>query len=142
MQFKRCFKCLLELPIDAFYKHARMADRRLNKCKDCTKKDVAAHRLQNLDKLRAYDRARASQPHRIEKNKRVTAEWRKNHPKRRAAQVALNNALRDGRVKKFPCMVCGFDAEAHHPDYDSPLDVVWLCSTHHKQAHAMVKKVA
>lgn len=37
---KRCFKCYKILPIEDFYKHKRMGDGHLNKCKYCTKNDV------------------------------------------------------------------------------------------------------
>ena len=37
---KVCFKCEIEQPITEFYKHARMEDGHLNKCKNCTKKDT------------------------------------------------------------------------------------------------------
>lgn len=135
---KRCFKCLCEKPLDDFYKHPRMADGRLNKCKDCTKKDVDAHRQSNLERVRSYDRMRASQPHRIALRQRVQSEWKKEHPNRRKAQNQLSHAVRAGKLKKQPCWVCGAHAVAHHPDYDRPLDVVWLCQPHHKQAHALV----
>jgi hypothetical protein len=47
------------------------------------------------------------------------------------------------------CFKCGIEKtpahdekpEAHHPDYSAPLDVVWLCSAHHKQAHALINAV-
>lgn len=77
-------------------------------------------------------------PHRKALAKRVQDEWKSKYPNRRAANIALGNAVRDGKVKKQPCFVCGDKAVAHHPDYDRPLDVVWLCQAHHKQAHAMV----
>jgi hypothetical protein len=135
---KRCFKCLCEKPLEAFYKHARMGDGRLNKCIECTKRDVNKHRQENLEKIRAYDKKRASMPHRVALSKRAHQEWKSNYPNRRAAQIKLGNAVRAGKVKKQPCWICGANAVAHHPDYDRPLDVVWLCHPHHGQAHALV----
>ena len=36
-----------------------------------------------------------------------------------------------------PCEVCGVTpANAHHDDYARPLDVRWLCDTHHNRLHA------
>ena len=140
MTTKRCFKCACEKPLEGFYKHAQMSDGRLNKCIACTKNDVNAHRQANLERIRAYDKMRASQPHRMALAKRVNAEWQAKYPERRAANVTLGNAVRDGRIKKQPCWVCGLKAVAHHPDYDRPLDVVWLCQPHHKQTHALVKE--
>lgn len=34
---KTCFVCNLEKPLDNFYKHPKMPDGHLNKCKECTK---------------------------------------------------------------------------------------------------------
>lgn len=138
MTTKNCFKCFQGKPLDEFYKHAQMSDGHLNKCKECTKQDALAHRLANIDKYRSYDRMRASMPHRVAQAKRVFESWKLNHPERRAANVALGNAVRDGRIHKQPCWVCGLKAVAHHPDYSRPLDVVWLCQPHHKQAHALI----
>ena len=142
MRFKRCFKCGVTMPLSAFYRHAQMGDGHLNKCKECTKKDTTGHRLARIEHYRQYDRVRASQPHRLRQNREISAAWRKAHPKRRAAQITVGNALRDGKIFHQPCFVCGEKAEAHHPDYDHPLDVVWLCPPHHKQAHALARKAA
>ena len=62
---KKCFKCLRMLPLDAFYKHAAMANGHLNKCKECTKKDAKKHRIENIERIRQYDRMRGSMPHRV-----------------------------------------------------------------------------
>ena len=134
---KKCFKCQCEKPFDAFYKHAMMGDGRLGKCKECTKADVNKHRQENLERIRAYDKMRASMPHRIASRNAIVKAYEKRFPERKKAVSMLNNAVRDGKVKKHPCWVCGNKAVAHHPDYSRPLDVVWLCQAHHKQTHAL-----
>lgn len=139
MTTKRCFKCLCEKPFEAFYKHAAMGDGHLGKCKECTKKDVLEHRLNNLERIRAYDKMRAANPHRIALQVKNTAVYRAQFPKRAKANAMVNKATREGLLKKQPCWVCGEKALAHHPDYDRPLDVVWLCQIHHKQTHAIVQ---
>lgn len=55
----------------------------------------------------------------------------------RAAITAVNNAVRDGRLERGPCEVCGATpAQGHHDDYGAPLEVRWLCTTHHAEHHA------
>jgi hypothetical protein len=134
---KTCFKCKTEKPLTEFYKHPMMGDGHLNKCKECARRDVRAHRAAN-ESVREYDRARASQPHRVALRQQMQERFRADHPERRAAHLAVQYAIRAGRMEKLPCWVCGEKAEAHHPDYAQPLDVVWLCPRHHKQTHAMV----
>lgn len=108
------------------------------RCKECVKASVRANRLDRIDYYRQYDRMRASQPHRMANNFQQSQSWRQEFPNRRRAQGLVQHALRSGKLQKLPCMVCGEKAVAHHPDYDRPLDVVWLCQPHHKQAHALV----
>ena len=50
----RCKHCLIEKPADGFYASNR------TKCKDCIKKAVTEHRQANLERVRAYDRMRAT----------------------------------------------------------------------------------
>ena len=136
---KVCFKCRTAKPEDAFYKHPMMADGRLGKCKECAKKDSSKNRWAKIEQHRQYDRQRASQPHRVALRARVQKEWRERHPHRRYAQNVLAAAIKSGKIAPLPCMICGEKAEAHHTHYDAPLEVVWLCSPHHKQAHALAK---
>ena len=52
------------------------------------------------------------------------------------AHAAVARAIKTGDLVKEPCQVCGSpESEAHHPDYSSPLDVMWLCSLHHNRLH-------
>jgi hypothetical protein len=47
--FKRCFKCGLLLPLSEFYAHPQMGDGHLNKCKNCTKRDVHENYLKKIE---------------------------------------------------------------------------------------------
>jgi hypothetical protein len=48
----------------------------------------------------------------------------------------VGNALRDSKLFKTPCIVCGsLKSEAHHEDYSKPLEVIWLCRRHHMERH-------
>jgi hypothetical protein len=133
---KRCFKCGEVKPLTDFYKHPKMADGHVNKCKPCNKSDVWHHRKENIERIRAYDRDRAKNPDRIARTQQNTAEYLEKYPDRYAANIALGNALRSGKIKKMPCFMCGeLKVEAHHPDYSAPLAVSWLCAAHHKELH-------
>ena len=67
--------------------------------------------------------------------------WRQSHPmteeqrKKDNARSYAKVYLKRGLLVKKGCAVCGEDAQMHHPDYDRPLDVVWLCKKHHRDIH-------
>lgn len=145
---KQCFKCKSVKPIGDYYKHPRMADGHLNKCKECQKENTKAARGRRPEHYREYEKARANLPHRVQAraeyaktqpgkaaHKAAGIRYGKAYPNKRTAHYALNNAVRDGKVTRLPCSICGKKAHAHHPDYDRPLDVIWLCPPHHKQEH-------
>ena len=57
-------------------------------------------------------------------------------PERTSARMAVTRALRDGRLTKLPCFICGDpDTQGHHPNYSAALDVIWLCRKHHDEIH-------
>jgi hypothetical protein len=138
---KTCFKCKKEKPFEMFYKHSRMGDGYLNKCKECTKNDVAQHRSENLEKIRAYDRERGKLAHRIALRTEVNRAWRAEDLRRQKAHTAVRSAIQSGSLVKSPCIRCGNEKSvAHHEDYDKPLDVMWLCQPCHKQRHKELKE--
>ena len=55
--------------------------------------------------------------------------------KRAKARSILNHYLRDNHIEKKPCEICGAKAEAHHDNYDKPLEIRWLCFRHHREWH-------
>lgn len=57
----------------------------------------------------------------------------------RAARRKVATELEAGRMTRGLCEVCGaIKTEAHHEDYAKPLDVRWLCRSHHAIADAML----
>lgn len=63
--------------------------------------------------------------------------WRQQNPKSYLAHLSVKNAVNLGVIVRLPCEVCGDEkSEAHHPDYDRPYDVQWLCRRHHKRLHS------
>lgn len=159
---KACFKCKQFKPHDAFYANSAMRDGCMGKCKECTKADVRANYRAHLDKFREYDRKRAMAPHRVAARsayqrtqsgieavvrakrkydrsplkKAAMQRYRGKFPSKRTAHVMCGNAIRDGRLIRQPCEVCGnAKSQAHHDDYSKPLDVRWLCTKHHAEWH-------
>lgn len=56
--------------------------------------------------------------------------------KRRKARFLVNRGVKKGTLIKLDCEECGDPkSEAHHLDYDKPLEVIWLCFKHHRQLH-------
>ena len=128
---KTCFKCKEEKPVEGFYRHSRMADGRVNKCKECNKKDVRENRYKRADYYREYDRKRGSR-----QDKAYRDSYRERFPEKYKAHYLLTNAVRDGRVKRQSCEKCGReDTHGHHHDYSKPLEVRWLCPPCHAEEH-------
>ncbi len=60
----------------------------------------------------------------------------KRYPDHASARKQVQQAIRSGKLKRGSCVVCGKEnANAHHEDYSKPLDITWLCRTHHREAH-------
>ena len=64
---KKCFKCGIEKELTEFYKHPRMADGTVNKCKECNKKDVRDNRLDKKEYYDEFDRNRFNKQERMKK---------------------------------------------------------------------------
>jgi hypothetical protein len=152
---KICKKCEKELPIGEFYVHAAMKDGHLNFCKSCVRQRVTKHRGNNLERIQEYDRNRGMLPNRVQKRKEyiqtehgkkiknsISMKWTRNNPRKKSAEIKLNNYLRSHPEIKESCRVCGSKiSQAHHENYDKPLEVVWLCPKHHKDRHREMEEL-
>lgn len=53
-----------------------------------------------------------------------------------AAGILVRRAVRLGTLSRLSCERCGHPrTHGHHSDYSKPLEVTWLCATHHRRVH-------
>ena len=117
---KKCSLCNEEKDFSLFHKDKNTKTGCSAYCKSCKK-------IQDKKYIRNY-----LYTEQVKERKKT---WRENNPERKSAHMKVYYAIKKGFLFKQPCFICGEKAEAHHPDYSRPLDVVWLCSPHHRQAH-------
>lgn len=62
--------------------------------------------------------------------------------KKANARAYVKEYIKRGNIEKQPCVVCGTmeNLEAHHEDYNKPLEVIWYCRKHHVEMHEEAKK--
>lgn len=141
MNQKQCRVCGILQSIENFHRNPSMADGRFNSCRTCRslaernryqanperiRARVRTYRADNVNAVRARDRLRGF---RIYDRQKV------------AARRYVRDALSKGILVRQPCEVCGEShTDAHHPDYDQPLTVQWLCRRHHGVVHQRISR--
>jgi hypothetical protein len=154
MTLKTCNSCHVVLPLEEFHMNARRLDGHDHRCKNCAnaykrahastpraKQNKATYRRNNKQRFSEWSAAwRARHP---DKFRKVLRDHNLRHPDKRKGRNKFSNALRDGKIFRGPCAVCGLpNAEAHHSDYSKPLDVTWLCKLHHEELHTQADALA
>lgn len=124
---KKCFKCGKRLPLSSFYRHPSTADGHLNKCKECTKKDV--HR-NYTNKIADESFVDAERERSREKYRRLYAELhipsKHNENKKTNLFLRKQGLNMDGK-------------EAHHWNYNDRNDVFILSKSLHRNIHLFLK---
>ena len=101
------------------------------RCCEYARQYRAKHRL----KLRVYNRQYNKLWRKVHGYRDVKS-WRLAHPERARLYDIFHYAVRIGRIKKQPCVICGKKkSQAHHPNYLNPFDVEWLCVLCHRHRH-------
>lgn len=141
----QCSVCLRVLPASAFY------HRVTGRCRECHKLKVRENRKTKLAYYLKYDRQRSNDPKRVALRQTYAASahgreilkvnrkaWQQRNQKKRRAHVIVGNYVRDGKLAKQPCETCGSTTvQAHHDDYDKPLEVRWFCRPCHMAHHRL-----
>jgi len=134
---RRCTKCGAVKPLGEFGPELRSRRGRRRQCRDCHNEYQRVWRAKNRENVRATGR-RYYEGHRAEMLARARgpdARWRRD-----LSQFVLL-AVRFGVIpQKHACEHCGVSDRAaalvrHHPAYERPLDVVWLCTECHGAVH-------
>lgn len=135
---KTCFKCGEEKPIEDFYRHPKMADGHMGKCKECAKADVRENRSIRRSQYAAYERQRFNEPGRRARVLEAQRQRRAKYPEKEKARQAVRKAIKGGTLMREGCELCGELAEAHHENYSRALEVRWLCFRHHREEHGQI----
>jgi hypothetical protein len=71
-------------------------------------------------------------------NRKKHSELTEGQRKKANARSYVNVYIRRGLVIRKCCEACGAEkSQAHHPDYDKPLEVIWLCKPCHMKEHGI-----
>lgn len=74
----------------------------------------------------------------LEKNREVIYKRRNKYVAEKTgyAVAKVEEAIRSGKMVRLSCEICGEEkAEAHHDNYNNPLEVRWLCKKCHTEWH-------
>ncbi len=90
------------------------------------------------DRKKRLEAAKKWQTENPEKKRLSVEKWGENNKEKRKCHYKVKAAIRNGSLIKTPCQECGeTKVHAHHVGYEKPLDVQWLCSKHHGEAHRL-----
>ena len=104
------------------------------KNKNIILKKTKKYREKNRDKSARW--SKKWRENNKERRRLYSKEWRKNNKEKDQAHKKLNYALKTGKIIKQNCEFCGSAKSfGHHPNYNFPLIVRWVCPLHHSFIH-------
>lgn len=124
MELIQCNKCHQEKPLSDF--HKLKGNKYRKTCKLCIREyDKSPIRKKRHNAWRNSPKGKL-------RIKQYNNENKEEIRLRKRAQNAVHVAIRNKILKRKPCEICGnLKAQAHHEDYNEPLEVKWLCQSCH-----------
>lgn len=101
------------------------------------------YRKKHAEWNRVWNQSKGKSPERLAKRAAQMRAYRKTdaYKEMQKAHGIVRRAIDSGKIQRMPCEKCGIGAtEAHHPDYSKPLEIMWLCKSHHVAEHHHDKK--
>lgn len=141
---KICIKCRIEKPVKEFHKKATSKDGYRSMCKKC--RSVLRTDINTESNKKAKIKYRSTIKGKLKekeynsskKHLESTNRWRSNNRTANNAQAIARRVYKE--IK--PCEVCGTvdNIIRHHPDYNNPKEIKWLCKKHHRILHENLLK--
>lgn len=122
---KNCKTCGVELTEENAYRYSNRKGL-MNECKLCFVKRNKENRQNHKEYYREY----------------YKKYYHLRPTEKKKAWAKLREAIDRGDIVKKPCAICGNkdNLEAHHFDYNKPLEVIWFCKKHHRETHKKLIK--
>lgn len=145
---KACSRCKTEKNESEFSKNRRNTDGLFYVCKDCSRECKKIWTEQNKEHLRNYRETDSYKKsiHKYRSTNKCKERYKEYLELNPVAKQKLivrqftRSQIISKKIVKLPCQVCGeLKSEAHHKDYNKPLEVVWLCRKHHRELHNNIK---
>lgn len=135
---RTCFVCHVEKPLEEFHKNKNKPLGREYMCRTCRRDCDRAQnqRPERIEKMEQYRQAEST----MERNRERSKQHYIDNPEANRARAMIAGLIRAGLIERFPCQVCGKEpTDGHHPDYSKPLEVIWLCRSHHWMIERIIK---
>lgn len=150
---KKCCDCHEWLSVDNFDTYNKNGKTYYqSKCKPCrkiynTSKEVREKNKIQQEKNKEKYKETAKRYNQSKRGREVRRKASKKYwdanSKKNSARKKVRTALRNGSmVRPNKCSMCGKQCkpEAHHEDYNKPLDIIWVCKSCHTNIHYSNKK--
>ncbi len=114
--------------LERYYKHKEELLLKMRIYTEKNKEAVAIKKKEWQDK-----------PENKKKHNEASVKWQEKNKAKKKAQEKVGSAIRSNKLTRpETCSICGqtdCKIQAHHWDYDKPLDVVWCCIQCHNDIH-------
>jgi len=123
---KICPSCKVMKPLEAYYIVPNATHRRSTLCMPCEREYKHTYSLTDGGTI---------------VKRRTAKKMKQKYPEKHSARAKLRYAVKTGKIiKPVECENCSnvLPLHGHHEDYDKPLDVKWLCTICHLDAHGII----
>lgn len=140
---KLCCFCGLVKPATEFYRNRASKDKLYQYCKSCSK--IFNQKMYDKNPEPYKERARKQRKSvRTEVRNLWAQRYRTKYREKDLARQKASKAIRKGKIQKpQTCERCGeqfSNLQAHHENYEKPLEIVWLCESCHKLLHKVLNR--